>query len=105
MMGNYQVRFLEGPVAAMQLCLLGEHRLFSYISKNWRGKPLITREVVISLIANTRTTKGLEVQAVLDQNEYQSGLEVTEAEIIALNITGDKFHPEWNYTISPRQHP
>ncbi len=79
-----------------------EHRLFSYISKNWRGNPLITREVVVSLIANTRTSKGLEVQAVLDQNEYQSGIKVTEDEIIALNITGDKFHPEWNYTISPR---
>jgi hypothetical protein len=79
-----------------------EHRLFSYISKNWRGQPLITREVVVSLIANTRTAKGLEVQAVLDQNEYLSGIEVTEEEITGLNIVGHKFHPEWNYSISPR---
>ena len=79
-----------------------EHRLFSYISKNWRGQPLITREVVVSLIANTRTTKGLEVQAVLDQNEYLSGIEVTEEEITGLNIVGHKFHREWNYSISPR---
>lgn len=78
-----------------------EHRLFSYISKNWRGKPLITRETVVNLIANTRTSKGLEVQAVLDENEYQSGIKVEAAEIEKLNIQGAKFHPEWNYTIRP----
>jgi hypothetical protein len=78
-----------------------EHRLFSYISKNWRGKPLITRETVVNLIANTRTSKGLEVQAVLDLNEYQVGLEVDDAEIAGINIKGANFHPEWNYTISP----
>jgi hypothetical protein len=76
---------------------------FSYISKNWRGQPLLTREVVVNLIANTRTTKGLEVQAILDHNEYLPGVEVTEEEIVGLNIVGHKFHPEWNYTISPRQ--
>ena len=79
-----------------------EHRLFSYISKNWQGQPLITRETVVNLIANTKTTKGLEVQAVLDENEYESGLEIGEAVIAGLNIVGDTFHPEWNYTISPR---
>lgn len=78
-----------------------EHRLFSYISKNWRGKPLITRETVVNLIANTRTNKGLEVQAVLDENEYISGIKVEDAEIKRLNIVGAKFHPEWNYTINP----
>lgn len=78
-----------------------EHRLFSYISKNWRGKPLITRETVVNLIANTRTSKGLEIQAVLDENEYRAGLEVEDAQINSLNIVGAKFHPEWNYTISP----
>lgn len=78
-----------------------EHRLFSYISKNWRGKLLITRETVVNLIANTRTSKGLEIQAVLDENEYRAGLEVEDAQINSLNIVGAKFHPEWNYTISP----
>ena len=78
-----------------------EHRLFSYISKNWRGKPLITRETVVNLIANTRTIKGLEVQAVLDENEYPSGIKVEDAEIERLNIVGAKFQPEWNYTIRP----
>ncbi len=79
-----------------------EHRLFSYISKNWRGKPLITRETVVNLIANTRTSAGLEVQAILDKNEYTTGLVVEDAEIKGLNIKGAKFHPEWNYTIAPQ---
>lgn len=78
-----------------------EHRLFSYISKNWRGKPLITRETVVNLIANTRTTKGLEIRSVLDENEYATGKEVSDEALAALNIRGDEFHPEWNYTISP----
>ena len=79
-----------------------EHRLFSYISKNWRGKPPLTRETVVNLIANTCTKTGLEVRAVLDENEYQCGKEVSDEEMAALNIYGDDFHPEWNYTIKPR---
>lgn len=79
-----------------------EHRLFSYISKNWRGKPLINRETVVNLIAHTRTEKGLEVQSVLDENEYLTGKKVTKKVLKSLNINGDKFHPEWNYTISPK---
>jgi hypothetical protein len=79
-----------------------EHRLFSYISKNWRGRPLLTRETVVNLIANTRTKTGLEVKAVLDENEYKAGREISDDEIAALNIQGDEFHPEWNYTIKPR---
>lgn len=78
-----------------------EHRLFSYISKNWRGKPLITREVVVNLIAGTRTNNGLEIQAVLDENDYPTGLEIDDSEMAGLNIVGANFHPEWNYTISP----
>jgi len=78
-----------------------EHRLFSYISKNWRGKPLINREAVVNLISNTRTKQGLEVQAVLDSNEYKKGRKVTDAEMATINIQGDSFHPEWNYTICP----
>ena len=79
-----------------------EHRLFSYISKNWRGKPLESHETVVNLISNTRTEKGLKVQAVLDSNEYKKGRKVTDAEMTTINIQGAGFHPEWNYTISPR---
>ena len=78
-----------------------EHRLFSYISQNWRGKPLLTRETVVNLISNTRTTTGLEVKAVLDENEYEAGREICDEEFEALSIYGDEFHPEWNYTIRP----
>ena len=78
-----------------------EHRLFSYNSKKWRGKPLIAKEIVVNLIANTRTTKGLEMRSVLDENEYATGKEVSDEKLAALNIRGDEFHPEWNYTISP----
>lgn len=81
-----------------------EHRLFSYISKNWRGKPLITREAVISLIANTRTEKGLEVEAMLDENQYDKGKKVSDMEFATIHIQGHSFHPEWNYSILPRTH-
>lgn len=79
-----------------------EHRLFSYISKNWRGKPLISRETVVNLIGSTKTQTGLRVMAVLDENEYEKGKEVTEEEMTSLNIKGEIFHPEWNYAISPQ---
>jgi hypothetical protein len=79
-----------------------EHRLFSYISKNWRGRPLLTREIVVNLIASTRTNTGLEVRAVLDENEYKAGRKISNDEIASLNIHGDEFHPEWNYTVRPR---
>lgn len=78
-----------------------EHKLFSYISKNWRGKPLISRETVVNLIANTKTKKGLEVMAVLDENIYEKGINVTDEEIEKVNIYKFKFHGEWNYKISP----
>ena len=79
-----------------------EHKLFSYISKNWRGKPLLTRETVVNLISNTSTRKGLKVSAVLDENEYEAGREISEIELAGLNLQRDNFHPEWNYTIIPR---
>lgn len=79
-----------------------EHRLFSYISKNWRGKPLINTETVLNLIRNTTTEKGLEVMAVLDENNYKKGIEVTKKELSLFNIETDKFHPEWNYKIKPQ---
>ena len=79
-----------------------EHRLFSYISQNWRGQPLISRETVVNLISNTKTDTGLEVRSMLDKNHYQKGKKITNSEMDTLNIQGDNFHPEWNYTISPR---
>ena len=78
-----------------------EHRLFSYISKNWRGKPLLNREAVVNLIGNTKTATGLTVRAVLDENNYNTGIKVSEEEMKAIKISGDSFHPEWNYQILP----
>ena len=78
-----------------------EHRLFSYISKNWRGKPLIDRETVVNLIGNTTTKTGLTVKALLDKNQYETGIKVSDQEMAAVKLKPDKFHPEWNYRISP----
>jgi hypothetical protein len=78
-----------------------EHRLFSFISINWRAKPLISRQVVIDLIASTTTNMGLKVYARLDDNTYPTKIKITDAEIAAVNLTGDNFHPEWNYLITP----
>jgi hypothetical protein len=77
-----------------------EHRLFSFISRNWRGQPLISYEVIISLIAATTTSAGLEVYARLDQNEYPK-VEISDAELATVNLTRDAFHGEWNYSINP----
>jgi Rhodopirellula transposase DDE domain len=79
-----------------------EHKLFSYISKNWRGQPLLTRETVVNLIANTSTRKGLKVTAVLDENEYKLGIDVSESELEEVIVHHHSFHPEWNYSIIPR---
>ena len=79
-----------------------EHRLFSFISQNWRGKPLISYEVIISLIGSTKTTKGLKVTCCLDENKYPKGIKVSDKELEALNIERADFHGEWNYTIHPR---
>ena len=78
-----------------------EHRLFSYISINWRAKPLLSRQTVIDLIASTTTTTGLKVYARLDPNTYPTKINVTDQQMRAINIQGEEFHPEWNYTIIP----
>jgi len=78
-----------------------EHRLFAYISKNWRAKPLTSLSVIINLIGATTTTTGLTVKANLDENIYLTGIKVTEQEKQKLNIVRNDFHGEWNYTISP----
>jgi transposase len=79
-----------------------EHRLFSYITKNWRGKPLINYRVIVSLIGSTKTRKGLKVFAKLDKRKYKKGIKVSKDTMKSLNIKPHKFHPEWNYTISPQ---
>ncbi len=80
-----------------------EHRLFSYISINWRAKPLVSRQAVIDLIASTKTSTGLKVYARLDPNTYATKVQVSNEQMNALQLDGDEFHPEWNYTITPRR--
>ena len=82
-----------------------EHRLFCHITQTWRGKPLTSRETVVELIASTTTKTGLTVRCELDTRTYPKGIRVDDAEMATLNIKGDAFHPEWNYTISPRVPP
>lgn len=78
-----------------------EHRLFSHISMNWRGQPLVSHEVIVNLIATTTTRKGLQVRAELDSKPYPKGIKVTDEEFAAIRIVRDEFHGEWNYTILP----
>lgn len=78
-----------------------EHRLFSYITKNWRGKPLITHQVIVNLISATTTRAGLMVKAQIDDRVYPTGRKISDKELAAVNIARDDFHGEWNYTISP----
>ena len=80
-----------------------EHRLFSFITKNWRARPLVSLEVIVNLIANTTTRTGLTVKAAIDTNRYPIKIKVTEEQIRALNLKRHEFHGEWNYTLSPRK--
>src|ERR1700676_2803678 len=80
-----------------------EHRLFSYISQNWRATPLISYRVIVNLIAATTTRTGLSVHCELDTNQYPKGIVVPDAEMAAIAITRAEFHGEWNYTISPNK--
>jgi len=79
-----------------------EHRLFSFISQNWRGKPLISHEVIINLIAATTTATGLAVKSKLDTNTYPAGLKVSDQQMAELQLRRDKFHGDWNYSLLPR---
>ena len=79
-----------------------EHRMFCHITQNWRGRPLVSRGVVVNLIGHTTTRTGLEIQAEVDPHSYETGIKVTDEELAAVRITRDAFHGEWNYTISPR---
>jgi Rhodopirellula transposase DDE domain len=79
-----------------------EHRMFCHITQNWRGRPLTDRAAVVELIAATTTKTGLTIESALDTRTYEKGIKVSRAEMNRLDIQGDTFHPEWNYTITPR---
>jgi hypothetical protein len=78
-----------------------EHRMFSHISQNWRGRPLVSHEAVVNLIANTTTTTGLRIRARLDRGTYDTEQKITDAQLRAVNLKPDDFHADWNYTIAP----
>jgi hypothetical protein len=80
-----------------------EHRLFCHITQNWRGKPLVSREVIVSLIGSTTTQAGLTVRAALDTERYETGIKVSDEELAAVQLTPHKFHGDWNYTVKPRK--
>ena len=80
-----------------------EHRLFSFISSNWRGEPLLDYETIVRLIARTTTAKGLSVTCRLDHRKYPTGRKISDAEMAAVNLTSDTFHGEWNYVIRPNK--
>ena len=82
-----------------------EHRMFSFISLNWQGKPLVSYETVINLIGTTRTATGLQVKAKLDTRYYEAGVKITDEEMESINLRTHRTNPEWNYTISPLGHP
>jgi hypothetical protein len=79
-----------------------EHRLFAFISQNWRGRPLISHEVIVSSIASTTTKTGLKVRAELDLESYPTGVKVIDEELKQVNLLRADFHGEWNYTIRPK---
>jgi len=82
-----------------------EHRMFCQITNNWRGRPLVSREVVVNLIGSTTTDTGLRIRSQLDENSYQAGIKVSDEELARLAIERDEFHGEWNYRLRPREQP
>ena len=82
-----------------------EHRLFAFITQNWRGKPLVSYQVIVQLIGSTTTEAGLKVRCEIDGNLYPRGIKVAELEMQAINIAREEFHGEWNYTITPNHQP
>ncbi|MGH8565458.1 MAG: ISAzo13-like element transposase-related protein, partial [Gammaproteobacteria bacterium] len=78
-----------------------EHRMFCHITQNWRGRPLVSHEVIINLIASTTTRTGLKIQAELDKSHYPTGIRVSDEELAAVNLKRADFHGDWNYIILP----
>lgn len=79
-----------------------EHRMFCHITKNWSGEPLISHAVIVNLIGSTKTETGLQIKAKLDRKNYPKGIKVTDEELAMINLKKDKFHGEWNYTVTPK---
>ena len=80
-----------------------EHRMFCHITENWRGRPLVSREVVVTLIGHTTTQSGLAIRSELDENSYPTGQPVTAEQMESLSLKRDKFHGDWNYSLTPRE--
>jgi Rhodopirellula transposase DDE domain len=80
-----------------------EHRMFCHITANWRGHPLVSRQVVVNLIGNTTTEAGLFIKAALDENHYAQGIKVSDDELATFAIERDDFHGEWNYRLRPKK--
>ena len=99
---NFQITVCHFPPGTSKWNKI-EHRLFSFISINWRGKPLLTYQTIINLIASTTTKAGLTVKVRLDKRNYKKGIEVSKKEMDAINLIKHNFHGEWNYTIKPRK--
>ena len=78
------------------------HRMFCHITENWRGKPLVSRAVIVNLIGNTKTRTGLTIKAELDENRYPTGIKVSDEDLAAVRIKREKFHGDWNYMILPK---
>lgn len=79
-----------------------EHRMFSFITQNWRARPLVSYQTIIHLITNTRTTTGLMIKAKLTQRTYSTGVEISAAQMANLNLKPDAFHGDWNYSLLPQ---
>lgn len=79
-----------------------EHRMFSFISMNWKGEPLVSFETVVNMIGRTTTRRGLKIKAFLDTRDYETGVRISDEDMQALNLEFHEVHPQWNYTIAPR---
>jgi transposase len=112
-LGRLQLQKLADELAlTIQVCHLPpgtskwnkiEHRMFCHITNNWRGRPLVSREVVVNLIGSTTTDTGLHIRSQLDENTYEAGIKVSDEELAELAIERDEFHGEWNYRLRPRE--
>ena len=80
-----------------------EHRMFCHITENWRGQSLLSQEVAVNLIAGTKTKTGLRIRAALDTRSYPKGIEVSDHQLESLSLTPERFHGEWNYTLTPHK--
>jgi hypothetical protein len=95
---NKDIQVLHYPAGTSKWNKI-EHRMFAFITENWQGVPLVSTSIIVNLIGATTTEKGLSIRCVLDEDEYEKGIEVSKEDFEAINILKDEFHPEWNYTI------